>query len=109
MRNLQKTFIGTVLKAAGSGAGITPIVGFQKFMTVYTRSVKGGGGRALRIGPKDVRVEFVGQPFAASRYFRVAYRGFIQAGCEFFARRVHVAELGAFLSPTTVAYRIAWV
>jgi hypothetical protein len=42
-----------------------------------------------------------GLPVSAIRYFRIAYRGFIQAGCEFFARRVVVA--------TTLAYRIAWV
>lgn len=48
-------------------------------------------------------------PPCSLRYFRIAYRGFIQAGCEFFARRVVVAELGKYLSATTVAYRIAWV
>ena len=109
VHNLQRTFLGTVLKAAGSGAGITPLLGLQKFASVYSRSIKGGGGRVVRIGPKDVRVEFVGLPLAACGYFRTAYRGFIQAGCEFFAQRVVVTELRAFLSPSTVAYRIAWV
>ena len=32
----------------------------------------------------------------------------MQAGCEFFARRVVIAELHAFLSATTLGYRIAW-
>ncbi len=105
---LQKTFIGTVLRAASSGVGIGPITGLEKFVQIYGRSIKGGGARILRLGPKDVRVEFVGQPFAAIRYFRVAYRGFIHAGCEFFARRVVVAELNALLTPTTLGYRIAW-
>ncbi len=109
VRSLQKTFIGMVLKAASSGVGITPIIGLQKFATVFSRSFKGGGMRLVRLGPKDVRVEFVGLPVSAIRYFRIAYRGFIQAGCEFFARRVVVAELGRYLSATTLAYRIAWV
>jgi len=107
--SLQKTFIGMVLKAASSGAGITPVAGLKKFATVFTRSFKGGGVRIVRLGPKDVRVEFVGLPVSGIRYFRIAYRGFIQAGCEFFARRVVVAELGKYLSATTLAYRIAWV
>ena len=109
VHNLQRTFIGTVLKAAGSGAGITPLLGLQKFATVYSRTIKGGGARVIRIGPKDVRVEFVGLPFASVSYFRTAYRGFIQAGCEFFAQRVVVTELKSFLTQTTTAYRIAWV
>jgi hypothetical protein len=109
VRELQRTFIGTVLRAAGSGVGVTPLAGLEKFASVYSRSIKGGGARVVRLGPKDVRVEFVGLPFAAIRYFRIAYRGFIQAGCEFFARRVVVAELDSYLTATTCAYRIAWV
>lgn len=109
VHELQKTFIGAALRAASNGVGVSPIVGLKKFATVFSRSFKGGGLRIVRLGPKDVRVEFVGLPVADVRYFRVAYRGFIQAGCEFFSRRVVVAELDAYLSPTTVAYRIAWV
>jgi hypothetical protein len=106
---LQRTFIGTALRAAGKGALISPLLGLQTFFGVYARAIKGGGGRMVRIGPKDVRVEFRGLPLFTIRYFRIAYRGFITAGCEFFAQRVVTAELGAHLSPTTVAYRIAWV
>jgi hypothetical protein len=109
VHNLQRTFIGSAIKAAAAGVGIGPLVGFQKFAVVFSRSIRGGGVRAVRIGPKDVRVDFVGLPLATVPYFRVAYRGFIQAGCEFFARRVVVAELHAFLSATTLGYRIAWV
>jgi hypothetical protein len=109
VRTLQKTFLGAALKAASSGAGITPITGMKKFAGVFSRSFKGGGVCIVRLGPKDVRVEFVGLPVSGIRYFRVAYRGFIQAGCEFFSRRVIVAELNRYLSETTVAYRIAWV
>jgi len=109
VHTLQKTFIGMVLKAASSGAGITPIAGMKKFTGVFSRSFKGGGACLVRLGPKDLRVEFKGLPVSGIRYFRVAYRGFIQAGCEMFARRVVVAELGKYLSETTVAYRIAWV
>jgi hypothetical protein len=106
--NLQRTFIGGALKKATVEAGVSPLFGLQKFASVYYRTMKGGGGRIVRMGPKDVRMEFVGQPLASVRYFRVSYRGFIHAGCAFFARRVVVAELAAYLSPTTCAYRVAW-
>jgi hypothetical protein len=109
VHDLQRTFIGMALRAAGTGVGVSPLVGLRKFFSIYARSIQGGGGRMVRVGPKDVRVEFVGNPFAAIAYFRIAYRGFIQAGCEFFAQRVVVAELRSHLSPTSVAYRIAWV
>src|SRR5205823_2260767 len=77
VRNLQRTFIGTVVKTAGVGAGITPILGLQKFTTIYSRTIQGGGARVVRYGPKDARVEFVGLPLAPVRSFRNAYRGFI--------------------------------
>jgi hypothetical protein len=109
VRALQKTFLGSVLKAAHSGIGLGALGGIQKFFGVYARSIKGGGARMVQIGPKDVRVNFVGQPLASVGYFRVAYRGFIHAGCEFFSRRVVVAELDAYRSATTIGYRIAWV
>ena len=89
---VQRTFIGTALKAASSGVGLGPLAGLEKFASIYSRSIKGGGARVVRVGPKDARVNFVGLPYANVRYFRIAYRGFIQAGCEFFAQRVHVAE-----------------
>jgi hypothetical protein len=88
---------------------MSPLPALQKFFQIYARSFKGGGSRMVRIGPKDVRAEFVGNPVAAIRYFRIAYRGFITAGCETFAQRVVTAELAAYSSPTSVAYRIAWV
>jgi len=106
--NLQRTFIGSALKKAAVEAGVGPLFGLQKFASVYYRSMKGGGGRIVRVGPKDVRMEFVGQPLSSVRYFRVSYRGFIQAGCAFFARRAVVAELATYLSDTTCAYRVAW-
>lgn len=109
VHELQRTFIGTALRAASRGVGVSPLVGLKKFFTVYARSFKGGGGRMVRIGPKDVRVEFVGNQLAEVGYFRIAYRGFINAGCEIFAHRVVTAELVAHRSPTTMAYRIAWV
>ncbi len=108
VHELQRTFIGTVLRAAGRGIGVSPLLGLQKFFGVYARTIKGGGGRLVRIGPKDARVEFLGLPFADIRYFRVAYRGFIMAGCEFFAQRVIAAELSRHRSATSVAYRLAW-
>lgn len=109
VRNLQKTFVGSLVRAAGTGAGVTPIFGMQKFTTVFFRSIKGADARLVRVGPKDARIEFAGLPLASIRYFRIAYRGFIQAGCELFARRVIVTELARFHGPSSLAYRIAWV
>lgn len=109
VRMLQKTFLGTLLKLAASGADLSPMVGMAKFAAIYGRSIQGGGAKVVQIGMKDVRAEVVGLPFAAIPYFRVAYRGFIQAGCEFTGRRAFVSELSRYTSDTTLGYRISWV
>lgn len=105
---IQRTFIGTALRAAARGASVSPLVGLKQFFGTYARSIRGGGSRLVQTGPKDLRAEFVGNPLAGIQYFRVAYRGFIVAGCEVFARRAVAAELDKYASPTSVAYRIAW-
>ncbi|MGO8991733.1 MAG: hypothetical protein ACLQVI_00285 [Polyangiaceae bacterium] len=108
VRTIQRTFIGTLLKLASSGAELSPMVGMQKFAAIYVRTFQGGGAKVVQIGPKDVRTEIVGQPLSLIPYFRVAYRGFIQAGCEFFARRTFVTELPRYMSATTLGYRVSW-
>ena len=109
VHNIQRTFIGSALRAALRGASVSPLLGMQKFFGTYARAFRGGGSRMVQTGPKDLRVEFVGNPVAAFHYFRVGFRGFIVAGAEVFAHRVVAAELEAYGSPTSVAYRVAWV
>lgn len=104
---LQRTFIGTVLKLANTSAGVTPWVGLQKFAAIHGRMFDGGGACVVQTGPKDARVEIVGQPLASNGYFRTAYRGFIRAGCEFFAKRVFVNE-PRVSSVSMLVYRVSW-
>jgi hypothetical protein len=109
VHEMQRTFIGTLLRAAARGAEVSPLTGIQKFFGVYARSFQGGGGRMVQVGPKDLRVEFVGNPLAGVRYFRLAFRGFVTAGVETFAHRVIATELEMRDSHTQVGYRVSWV
>jgi hypothetical protein len=108
VREMQQTFLGTLVKLSAS-AGVTPWAGLRKFSTIYERMFDGGGVCITQLGPKDARAEVVGLPLASIGYFRNAYRGFIQAGCEFFSARVYVVEATKFCSSTTVGYRVSWV
>lgn len=108
VRELQKTFLGTLLKLASSEAGVSAWTGLARFGAIYERSFKGGGIRIFQLGPKDVRVEVLGQPLSAIAYFRIAYRGFIKAGCEFFTKSVFVHDVPKHCTATTLAYRISW-
>jgi hypothetical protein len=109
VRNLQQTFLGGVLKAATTAAGISPWTGLSRFTAIYHRMFRGGGTRVVKIGPKDARADAVGLPLASIEYFRNAYRGFIRAGCQFFASRVFVKDVAGLNSAMTLSYRVSWV
>ena len=109
VRELQRSFIGTLLKLSAAGAGVTPWLALARFSAVYERMFQGGGLRVVKTGPKDARMEVVGQRLARVGYFRNAYRGFLQAGCEFFSDHVFVADLPRHCTASTLGYRISWV
>jgi hypothetical protein len=104
---IQRTYIGSLLRLASSGALLSPMVGVKTFATIFAHSFKGGGMQIVQTGPKHVRVEIVGQPLNAIPYFRMAFHGFIQAGCQFFAPRAFVDELPRSTS-TTFACQVSW-
>lgn len=108
VRELQRTFLGTLLRLS-AGLGVTPWVGLEKFSQIYVRMFVGGGVRIVRLGPKEARADVVGLPLAAIAYFRNAYRGFIQAGCEFFSPHVFVTEIPHLCRESRLGFRISWV
>jgi hypothetical protein len=104
---VQATFLGTLSKMARS-AGVTPWTGLAQFQRLWDRVLDGGGVEVRRVGPKDAHVEVVALPLVDIPYFRVAFRGFIVAGCSIFAAKVYGREVSTTGSKGAVAYRIAW-
>ncbi len=105
---LQETFIGALLRAARKAGIVTPWVGVTKFAQIYARSFRGGGARVVKLGPKEARIEVVGQPLAAIPYFRVAHRGLIRAGTHFFAAQAFCNDVQSLCTSTTLGYRLVW-
>jgi hypothetical protein len=104
---VQATFLGTLSKMARS-AGVTPWTGLAQFYRLWDRVLDGGGVEVRRVGPKDAHVEVVALPLVDIPYFRVAFRGFIVAGCGIFAAKVYGREVSTPRSRGSTAYRIAW-
>ena len=68
---------------------------------------KGSALGVWRLGPKDARVEWAGQPCARSRYFGLAFGGFMRGLCQLFCRRAFVRLLPGGTA-TSLNYRVFW-
>ena len=105
---IHGTFLGTLTKLA-TGAGVTPWVGFRQVSRLWVRIVDGGATVMTEIGPKEARIDVTCAPLASIPYWRTAFRGIIQGGCELFSRKAYVRELTAQGTHEVMVYRAAWV
>jgi hypothetical protein len=101
------TFLGMMVRMART-AGVTPWPALAQSAKLYGRLFCGGGVAVTPTGPKDARVELVGNPLCAIEYFRVGVRGVYQAALQLFCRRVTTFELPLRQAPHAMAIRISW-
>ena len=102
------TFLGMMVRMART-AGVTPWPALAQSAKLYGRLFCGGGVAVTPTGPKDARVELVGNALCAIEYFRVGVRGVYQAALQLFCRRVTTFELALRRAPHAMAIRICWV
>jgi hypothetical protein len=105
---IQATFLGTLTKLI-TGAGATPWTGLTHVERLWDRVAIGGGARYEALGPKEARIEVRCAPLARIPYFRIAFRGIIQAGCELLCKKAYVRDVPEFCTSAMVGYRLAWV
>ena len=101
------TFLGAMLRTART-LGVTPWAALGQSTKLYERLFCGGGIAVSKKGPKDARVDLVGNALCSIEYFRVGVRGVYQAGLQMFCRRVTTFELVQRATPRSMSIRIAW-
>ncbi|HEY2512448.1 MAG TPA: hypothetical protein VGI39_16390 [Polyangiaceae bacterium] len=102
---IQGTFLGTMIRAS-RGVGVTPWIAFPHVQKLYERIFDGGAFWVAKTGPKDVRMELVGNPIVRFGYFRNAMRGVWLVALELFASKGYVHEVGRTESSYKV--KISW-
>jgi hypothetical protein len=102
------TFLGMMVRTART-VGITPWSALAQSARLYGRLFCGGGIAVTQLGPKDARVDIVGNPLCAVDYFRVGVRGIYQAALRLFCLHVLTRELRRPRMPHAMSLRIAWV
>ncbi|MEO8698131.1 MAG: hypothetical protein ABI658_31845 [Acidimicrobiales bacterium] len=89
--------------------GATPWAIISKLDKLRDRLWRGSAWAVFRLGPKEARIEWHGQPCAASPYYCVAFGAFASAIVTPFARVVITRHLRERSSPTVLVYRLSWV
>jgi hypothetical protein len=105
---LHGTFLGAMLRLAKT-VGVTPWAALGYSGKLYERLFRGGGIAVTRTGPKDARVDMVGNPLCEIEYFRIGVRGVYEAALELFCDRVTTHEIPRRLVGFDMAVRISWV
>jgi hypothetical protein len=102
------TFLGVMLRTART-AGVTPWVALAHSAKLHGRLFAGGGGiSVVELGPKDARVDLVGNELCDVDYFRTGVRGVYQAAVQLFCTSAYSVELSRGRAPRTTAMRISW-
>ena len=105
--HLHGTFLGAMLRMART-VGVTPWGALAYTDKLYERLFRGGGIAVTRVGPKDARVDLVGNPLCQTEYFRVGVRGVYQAALELFCERLSTHEIPRRYPELDMAVRISW-
>ncbi|HEY6464088.1 MAG TPA: hypothetical protein VIY73_28160 [Polyangiaceae bacterium] len=105
--HLHGTFLGAMLRMART-VGVTPWGALAYTDKLYERLFRGGGIAVTRVGPKDARVDLVGNPLCQMEYFRVGVRGVYQAALELFCERLVTREVPRRYPEFDMAVRISW-
>ena len=107
-QQMNGTFLGAMLRLAKS-VGVTPWAALPYSGKLYERLFRGGGIAVTRTGPKDARVDMVGNPLCDIEYFRIGVRGVFESGIELFCSRVTTHEIPRRYEGLDMAFRISWV
>jgi hypothetical protein len=102
------TFLGMMVRTART-AGVTPWLALAQSAKLHGRLFSGGGGVAVtELGPKDARIDLVGNPLCELDYFRIGMRGVYQAAVQLFCSSVYTVELSRSRAPRATAMRVSW-
>jgi len=103
------TVIYTVLSRLARAAGASPWLALDQAERLRTLTWKGSEIVVTRTGPNEAHYAWLGQPLAASPYFRVASTAWMRGVLTLFTPTARVRLLERESSPTTLVHRCSWL
>src|SRR5260370_9460074 len=107
-QRIQKSIISVAVRVTRE-VGATPWHVFPHVPRLNELTWRGGAFEIAKLGPKDARMDWVGQPCAAISYYRTSFGGFVRGLVSLFCRRCYVPPVPARTGPTTISLRTALV
>jgi hypothetical protein len=84
----------------------TALAGSQRLKDI---NWKGSEVHVVKLGPKEARFDWIGQPCAAVPYFVTSFGGFLRSLVSLFCTKAYVCTMPDQTSPTSISYRLSWV
>jgi hypothetical protein len=103
------SFLGNIVARTSSELGTTPWTVFSRLRRLRDRMWHGSDYELVKLGPKEARVAWYGQPCARIPYFRHAWGPFLAAVISPFCSKVHYRLLADRSNDTTLTHRFSWV
>ena len=97
-----------VLLRLSRDAGLSPWSALGQTNRLVARLWQGSAIEVRRLGPKEARMEWVGQPCASSPYFATAFASFVEGILTLFCQRAYVRLLVRPSDAETLFYRAQW-
>jgi hypothetical protein len=102
----RKSWFASALNVA-RGVGLTPWSLVPYLERLHQRTIDAGGVAVFRLGPKEARIEYVGNELLEIGYFREASRGLLHAIGEMFCEKMYSQELPGRRFGA-VSFRLQW-
>jgi hypothetical protein len=106
-RRVNESVVSVLVRATRE-LGATPWSALAHLPKLNDRLFRGGAFTVIKSGPKDARIEWLGQPCARSTYFQRAFATHVASVCDLFCTKAYARRLPEGCSGTALAYRLSW-
>jgi hypothetical protein len=105
---VNKSMMSVVVKLSKE-VGVTPWTGLGYAHRARELMWKGGDVAVWKLGPKEARFDWIGQPFARVPYFVTSFGGFLCSLASLFCTKAYTRPVPEYCTPTSIGYRVSWV
>jgi hypothetical protein len=106
-RRINESVVSVLVKASRE-LGVTPWAALAQLPKLTERLWQGSANAVYKLGPKDARMEWYGQPCASSPYFQFAFTTFVTSVLDLFCAKSYARRIPRLCSNTSMGYRLSW-
>lgn len=105
---LNRSALSIIVKLSKE-AGVTPWTALSNAHRITDMNWRGSDVMVHKLGPKEARYDWIGQPCAQVPYFVAGFCGFLRGLSSLFCTKAYVRPLPERCSSAALSYRLSWV